>query len=92
MQRGADRPLEREPGAADEDAERREQRPKEALPPVSERMALISRASAAEHTDEKEGHDRHVSRIGSGLGSERDGAGHPCCCPERNRLGAIHGE
>ena len=38
MQRGSRRPLEREPAACDEDAERGEQRPEEALPSIPEGM------------------------------------------------------
>ncbi len=69
MQRSADRCVEPEDATAEEDAQRCEQGPEEALPPVPERMGLIRGPDAAEHADEQEHLDRHVGGIGRGLGA-----------------------
>src|SRR5580700_8005206 len=92
MQRSVDRFVESEDATAEEDPERRDQGPEEALPPVPERMGLIREPDAAEHADEQEHLDRHVGGVGRGLGAQGHRPGHPGRHPQPERLNAIHHE
>ena len=78
MQRSVERFVEPEDAATEEDAQRCEQGPEEALPPVPERMGLIRGPDAAHHADEQEHLDRHVGDVGRGLGAQGHRPGHPC--------------
>ena len=84
--------VEPEDAAAEEDAQRREQGPEEALPPVPERMSLIRGPDAAQHADQQEHLDRHVGGIGRGLGAQGHRPGHPGRHRQPERFGAIYDE
>src|SRR5580658_6078331 len=92
MQPGVDRLVEPEDAAAEEDAQRGEQGPEEALAPVPERMGLIRGPGAAEHADEQEHLDRHLGGIDRGLGAQGYRPGHHGRHPEPERFSAIHRE
>ena len=92
MQRGVERFVEPEDAAAEEDAQRGEQGPEEALPPAPERMGLIRGPDAAEHADEQEHLDRHVGGIGRSLGAQGHRSGHPRRHRQPERFSAIHDE
>jgi hypothetical protein len=75
MQGGADGLIERVAAASDENADRGEERPEEALPPIPEWMSVIEGAPAANHPDEQEHLDGHIPDGRRNLGSERNRPG-----------------
>jgi hypothetical protein len=91
MHRRVDSLLEPKSATANKDAERREERPVEALSSIPERMGLIRGASAAEHADEQENLDCHGGKTGCSLGSQSDRTRHPRRNQQRERFGAIPG-